>query len=55
MHGGPDSRALPESQSPEEVAAVIAGVVESRRPDVYTRTGAHARIVAYFDSIGEDP
>lgn len=54
-HGGPDSRALPDSQSPEEVAAVIAGVIESRRPDVYTRTGAHARIVAYFDSIGEDP
>ena len=55
MHGGPDSRTLPESQSPEEVAAVIAGVIESRRPDVYTRPGAHARIAAYFDSIGEDP
>jgi len=55
MHGGPDSRTLPESQGAEEVAAVIAGVIESRRPDVYTRTGAHARVVAYFDSIGEDP
>src|SRR5258705_121778 len=38
-HGGPDSRQLPNSQSVEEVAAVIAGVIESRRPDVYTWPG----------------
>src|SRR5512141_2136591 len=41
-HGGPDSRELPNSQSAEEVAAVIAGVMESRLPDVYTRAGAQA-------------
>ena len=55
LHGGPDSRQLPESQSAEEVAAVIAGVIESRRPDVYTRPGARERIAAYYASLGEDP
>ena len=55
LHGGPDSRRLPESQSAEEVAAVIAGVIESRRPDVYTRTGSHDRVVGYYDAFGVDP
>jgi NADP-dependent 3-hydroxy acid dehydrogenase YdfG len=54
-HGGPDSRTFGESQSAEEVAAVIAGVIASPRPDVYTRTGAHDRIVAYYDQVGVDP
>ena len=31
------------SQSAEEVAVVIADVIESRLPDVYTRKGAHDR------------
>ena len=34
MHGGPDSRSLPFSQSAEEVAEVIANVIEFRRNDV---------------------
>jgi short-subunit dehydrogenase len=55
LHGGPDSRNLPDSQSAEEVAAVIVGVIDSRRPDVYTRPGSHARVVGYYDSLGEDP
>ncbi len=55
IHGGPDSRQIPDSQSAEEVAAVIADVIESRQPDVYTRRGAHDRIVAYYQSIGVDP
>ena len=54
-HGGPDSRAFPGSQSAEEVASVIAGVIESRKPDVYTRVGAHDQIVAYYDKVGVDP
>ena len=54
-HGGPDSRELPDSQSAEEVAAVIASAIESRKPDVYTRPGAHDRVVAYFTSLGADP
>jgi NAD(P)-dependent dehydrogenase (short-subunit alcohol dehydrogenase family) len=55
LYGGPDSRSFPDSQSAEEVAAVIADLVMSRRPDVYTRAGAHDRIVGYYDGIGEDP
>jgi short-subunit dehydrogenase len=54
LHGGPDSRQLPESQSAEEVAEVIAKVIASRQPDVYTRKGARDRIVAYYDAIGVD-
>jgi short-subunit dehydrogenase len=54
-HGGPDSRQLPDSQSAEEVAAVIADVIESRRVDVYTRPGAHDRVIGYFNAVGEDP
>jgi short-subunit dehydrogenase len=54
-HGGPDSRSFPESQSAEEVAEVIAGVIESRRPDVYTRVGAHQNVASYYASLGTDP
>jgi len=55
LHGGPDSRSLPQSQSAEEVALVIAGVIETRRPDVYTREGAKERIASYYAGVGEDP
>ena len=55
LHGGVDSRRLPDSQSAEEVAAVIAGVIESRKPDVYTRPGAAGRIAGYYASVGVDP
>jgi NADP-dependent 3-hydroxy acid dehydrogenase YdfG len=54
-HGGPDSRALPNAQTADEVAAVIAGVIETRRADVYTRSGARERIASYYASVGEDP
>ena len=54
-HGGPDSRQLPDSQSAEDVAAVIAGVIQSRLPDVYTRRGARDRIAGYYASLGVDP
>lgn len=55
LHGGPDSRELPESQSAEEVAAVVAGVIETRQPDVYTRPGAQARVASYYSVVGVDP
>jgi NADP-dependent 3-hydroxy acid dehydrogenase YdfG len=55
LHGGPDSRQFPGSQSVEEVAAVIAGVIESRLPDVYTSRGAQARVAAHYATIGVDP
>jgi NADP-dependent 3-hydroxy acid dehydrogenase YdfG len=55
LHGGPDSRQLPDSQSAEEVAEVIVGVITSRQPDVYTKAGAHDRVVSYYDTVGIDP
>lgn len=55
LHGGPDSRQLPDSQDAGEVAAVIAGVIESRLPDVYTRAGAQARVASYYATVGVDP
>jgi NADP-dependent 3-hydroxy acid dehydrogenase YdfG len=55
MHSGPDSRTLPDSQSAEEVASVIATVIESRRPDVYTRAGARDRVASFYAAVGEDP
>jgi NADP-dependent 3-hydroxy acid dehydrogenase YdfG len=55
LHGGPDSRSLPNAQSAEDVAAVIAMVIETRRPDVYTRAGARERVASYYATVGEDP
>ncbi|HEU4631652.1 MAG TPA: SDR family oxidoreductase [Gemmatimonadaceae bacterium] len=55
MHGGPDSRTLPGAQSPEEVAAVIARVIDTRAPDVYTRPGSRQRVLDYYASHGTDP
>jgi len=55
VHGGPDSRQVPGSQTAEEVAAVIANVIESRAPDVYTFAGAQSRIATYYTALGTDP
>ena len=55
LHGGPDSRSFPESQSAEEVAAVLADVIDTGRPDVYTRAGFHERIAGYYASHGTHP
>lgn len=55
MHGGPDSRALPYSQSAEEVADVIVDAIANRRSDVYTRPGSRERVVEYYSTVGEDP
>ena len=53
-HGGPDSRTFGDSQSAEEVAAVIARVIETRQPDVYTRPAA-GMITKYYSTVGADP
>jgi len=53
-YGGPDSRTLDWSQSPEEVAAVIATVSASRQPDVYTREGLQTRVAGYYAALGTD-
>jgi len=55
LHGGPDSRTLPNAQTAEQVAEVIAEVISSRRPDVYTRADARARVVEYYSTIAGDP
>jgi NADP-dependent 3-hydroxy acid dehydrogenase YdfG len=55
IHGGPDSRSFPESQSAEEVASVIAEVVALRTPDAYTRRGSQERVAGYYAAIGVDP
>lgn len=55
VHGGPDSRQFPGSQSAEEAAAVIAQVIATRAPDVYTLPGARERVAAYYATIGSDP
>jgi short-subunit dehydrogenase len=55
LHGGVDSRTLPASQSADEVALVIAGAIDSRRPDVYTRAGAQAQVAAHYAALGVDP
>ena len=55
MHGGPDSRSLPFSQSAEEVADVIADAIATRRNDVYTRAGSRERVIEYYSNVGEDP
>ena len=54
-YGGPDSRALPMSQPVEEVAEVIARVIDTRATDVYTRAGMRQMVVEYFSRMGTDP
>jgi NADP-dependent 3-hydroxy acid dehydrogenase YdfG len=54
-HGGPDSRSFGGGQSAEEVAEVIADVIERPRPDVYTAKGAQGRVAGYYAALGEDP
>jgi NADP-dependent 3-hydroxy acid dehydrogenase YdfG len=55
VHGGADSRSKPDAQDVNEVATVIAKVIETRLPDAYTRKGSKARVAAYYADIGADP
>ena len=48
LHGGPDSRSFPNSQTVDEVAAVIAGVIDTRAGDVYTRAQGRQMVLDYF-------
>jgi NAD(P)-dependent dehydrogenase (short-subunit alcohol dehydrogenase family) len=47
-HGGPDSRQLPNPQPVEEVAAVIADLIEHPRAEVYTRPIYKQQVAAYY-------
>ncbi|MEO8562091.1 MAG: SDR family oxidoreductase [bacterium] len=55
VYGGVDSRALPTAQPVGEVADVIARVIDSRAPDVYTRQGMRQGVIDYYSALGEDP
>ena len=55
IYGGPDSRALPDPQTPDDVARVIMGVIATGRPDVYTRPGSRERVIEYYSSFPENP
>lgn len=48
LHGGPDNRTLPGSQRVDEVATVIADVLEHRTAEAYTRAGSREMIAAYY-------
>lgn len=48
MHGGVDSRTLPMTQPVEEVAQVIADLIDHPRADVYTRPGYQQQVVSYL-------
>lgn len=52
LGGGVDSRTIPGSQTPEEVATVIADAIETRRGgDVYTRPEAIERVLGYLRGL----
>lgn len=55
VHGGPDSRQLPEGQDVEEVAAVLARMIDTRARDMYSRPGFAARVAEYYATVGSDP
>jgi NADP-dependent 3-hydroxy acid dehydrogenase YdfG len=48
LHGGVDSRSIPGAQTAEQVAKVIADVIERPRADVYTRPEGQKTIVEYY-------
>lgn len=54
-HGGPDSRSLPNAQDVGPVGEVIAWVIETRKPDVYTFVGAKGAVSGFVSKLGEDP
>ena len=54
LYDGKDMRAQPGGQSKEEVASVIMQVVDTRQPDVFTRPGVKAELLAYLDGLTAD-
>jgi NAD(P)-dependent dehydrogenase (short-subunit alcohol dehydrogenase family) len=48
LGGGPDSRTLPNSQPVEEVAGLIADLIERPRAELYTQPGHRQQVVGYF-------
>jgi NADP-dependent 3-hydroxy acid dehydrogenase YdfG len=50
LHGGMDSRALPNAQPVDEVANVIADLIEHPRAEVYTRPEMRDMVSRYFSA-----
>jgi NAD(P)-dependent dehydrogenase (short-subunit alcohol dehydrogenase family) len=54
LHGGMDSRAVPNAQPAREVAEVILDVIQNPRADVYTRPGAQQMVAGYYAAADMD-
>jgi NAD(P)-dependent dehydrogenase (short-subunit alcohol dehydrogenase family) len=48
LGGGFDSRQMPNAQLVDEVAQIIADLIEHPQADVYTRPGMREQVAAYF-------
>jgi NADP-dependent 3-hydroxy acid dehydrogenase YdfG len=51
LHGGVDSRALPNSQTAEEVAAVLVELIKNPVADVYSRPQFKQAVVDYYAKL----
>lgn len=51
LHGGVDSRALPNVQSVEDAARALVAVIAEPRPDVYSRPEYKQTVVDYFSKL----
>jgi short-subunit dehydrogenase len=51
LHGGVDSRALPNVQSADDVAAALAQLIAAPQPDVYSRPEFKQAVVDYFAKL----
>jgi NADP-dependent 3-hydroxy acid dehydrogenase YdfG len=54
LHGGPDSRALPNAQPVAEVATLIADVIDSPRAELYTRPQMREVAAGYYGAADMD-
>mgnify|MGYP002136316425 CR=1 FL=1 len=54
-HGGVDSKTLAHFEEPEGVAAAMWEAIETRVPDLYTRSGAKDSVLGYLASLTADP
>ncbi|MFT3842078.1 MAG: SDR family oxidoreductase [Myxococcaceae bacterium] len=54
LHGGFDSRKFPNAQPVDEVAKVIAGLIDEPKADIYTTPFMQKQVAAYFaaDDMG---
>lgn len=51
LHGGVDSRALPNAQSADDAAAALVKMLETRQADGYSRPEFKQTVVEYFSKL----